>query len=43
LFLCIDLIMTMFSPFKPASLRVKWYLMISIFIPFVFVLTIIFF
>ena len=35
--LCIDLIMTMFSPFKPASTRVKWYLLFSFVFPLIFV------
>ena len=43
LFLCIDLIMTMFSPFKPASLRVKWYLMFSICTPLIFVIAVLIF
>ena len=40
--LCLDLILTMFSPFKPASSRVKWYLCFSCFMPFLFVLQIYF-
>jgi hypothetical protein len=35
--LCIDLIMTMYSPFKPASQRVKWYMFFSFFVPFIFI------
>jgi hypothetical protein len=35
--LCIDLIMTMYSPFKPASQRVKWYMTFSFLVPFIFI------
>jgi hypothetical protein len=29
--------MTMYSPFKPASQRVKWYMFFSFFVPFIFI------
>ncbi|MFO0116787.1 MAG: hypothetical protein ACK521_03970 [bacterium] len=32
-----DLIMTMYSPFKPASQRVKWYMCFSSLFPLLFV------
>jgi len=38
--LCLDLIMTMYSPFKPASSRVKWYLLVSLLTPVLLVMTI---
>ena len=39
--LCVDLIMTMFSPFKPASTRVKWYMLFSFSDPVIIVLSLV--